>query len=57
VRNKYNIEVSNPDLILVVGNYENVRPEEIEQAKRALRSNYYIIDYDTLNAMFLKSSS
>jgi hypothetical protein len=50
---KYGAKVDNPTLYLIVGNYENSSGEEIEEASRSLKSNYRIIDYDTLNAMFL----
>jgi hypothetical protein len=52
-KSKYNIEVHNPELILIVGNYENLKAEEVREAARSLKSNYRIIDYDTLNALFL----
>jgi len=55
-REKYGIEVNNPRLILIVGNYENAVPEEIEQAASALKPNYMIIDYDSLNLAYLKNS-
>jgi hypothetical protein len=50
---KYKVRVDNPRLILVVGNYENAPRAEIEEAIRKLKPNYQIIDYDTLNALFL----
>jgi hypothetical protein len=53
---KYNVRVDNPRLILVVGNYENAPRAEIEEAIRKLKPNYQIIDYDTLNALFLGKS-
>ena len=54
-RTRYGIEVSKPNLFLIVGNYENAPRNEIEEAARKLKSNYRIIDYDTLNALFLQS--
>ncbi|MDA2261318.1 DUF4263 domain-containing protein [Bacillus cereus group sp. Bc200] len=52
-KDKYSVEVVNPTLYLVVGNYENLTPEEIREAARKLKPNYRIIDYDTLNALYL----
>ncbi|CAH0289527.1 Shedu anti-phage system protein SduA domain-containing protein [Peribacillus frigoritolerans] len=52
-KSKYNVEVQSPELILIVGNYENLRAEEVREAARSVKSNYRIIDYDTLNALFL----
>jgi hypothetical protein len=49
---KYQVKVRNPQLVLVVGNFENVNKEEIEEASRAIR-NITIIDYDTLMQLFL----
>jgi hypothetical protein len=54
-RTRYGIEVSEPNLFLIVGNYENAPRNEIEEAARKLKSNYRIIDYDTLNTLFLQS--
>lgn len=54
---KHNIKVDHPNLFLIVGNYENAPKNEIEEASRMLRLNYLIIDYDTLNSMFLNSFS
>lgn len=54
---KFKIKVDQPNLILVVGNYENAPRNEIEEASRMLRPNFQIIDYDTLNSMFLNSFS
>lgn len=52
-KNRYNVEVEEPELILIVGNYENLNVEEVREASRSLKSNCRIIDYDTLNALFL----
>ena len=51
---KYGVKVNNPRLILVVGNYENASIEEIKEAIRKLKPNYQIIDYDTLNSLYLQ---
>ncbi|MCO1334426.1 hypothetical protein MO867_08740 [Microbulbifer sp. OS29] len=56
---KHNIQVSEPKLYLIVGNHENYKRDEIEEASRMLNKaqdlgeKYIIIDYDTLNAMYL----
>jgi hypothetical protein len=52
---EHGVKVDNPDLYLVVGSYENSTKDEIEEASRRLKPNYYVIDYDTLNALFLQS--
>lgn len=51
----YDVKVSKPNLFLIVGSYENATKEEIEEAVRRLKPNYRIIDYDTLNTLFLRS--
>lgn len=56
-QSKYNVKVNNPTLYLIVGSYENANKVEIEEAKRALKPQYRIIDYDTLNTKFLNSYS
>ncbi|PEZ05574.1 hypothetical protein CN326_14015 [Bacillus sp. AFS018417] len=53
---KYGVEVVDPTLYLIVGNYENLTLEETREAARKLKSNYRIIDYDTLNALFLNNT-
>jgi hypothetical protein len=52
-RNKYGVVIDNPQLFLIVGNYENVDADEVKEAARMLKPNYTIMDYDTLNANFL----
>lgn len=54
---KYGIKVRNPNLILVVGNYDNVNKTEVEEACRRLSSNINIVDYDSLLQMFLLSGN
>lgn len=49
---RYGIRISRPKLVLIVGNYENFRPHEVEEAKRMLK-DIEIIDYDTLLSLFL----
>ncbi len=56
-RKKFQVQVDNPRLILVVGNYENVDISQVREAARMLKQNYAIIDYDTLNASFLLRAS
>ncbi len=51
---KYAVKVSNPNLVLVVGSYENVNPNEIAEASRLLQ-NFAIIDYDTLMQLFFNA--
>lgn len=51
---KHKVKVNNPNLILVVGSYENASKAEINEATRKLKPNYQIIDYDTLNSLFLR---
>lgn len=54
-QSKYNVKVENPTLYLLVGSYENASKKEIEEASRKLKPQYKIIDYDTLNSLFLNS--
>lgn len=54
---KYQVLVESPRLLLVVGNYENADISEVREAARMLKTNYAIIDYDTLNANFLLYAS
>ncbi len=51
----HNIKVIEPNLFLIVGSYENTTKEEIKEAARRLKPNFKVIDYDTLNALFLQS--
>jgi hypothetical protein len=53
-RSLYCVEVENPALILIVGTFDNASVDEIQEASRQLRPNYRIIDYDTVNALFVK---
>jgi hypothetical protein len=53
--NKYGIKVNNPNLVLVVGNYDNANKDEIEEASRHQLQNISIVDYDSLLQMFLLS--
>lgn len=53
---KYGIQVKNPNLILIVGNYDNVNKTEVEEASRRLK-NFTIIDYDSFLQLFLLSKS
>jgi hypothetical protein len=49
---KYGIKVNQPNLILVVGNFDNANKTEIEEASRRLK-NITIIDYDSFLQLFL----
>jgi len=51
-RDKYGIEVSNPGLVLVVGNWDNSNKDEVAQACRRY-PDIRVIDYDTLCHLFL----
>lgn len=51
-KQKYGIEVNDPMLILVVGSWENVDVDEVNQACRKYR-NVDVIDYDTVCQMFI----
>jgi hypothetical protein len=46
-KEKYGIEVKDPNLVLVVGSYENSDPDQVIQACRKY-NNVHIVDYDTL---------
>lgn len=48
----YGIRVRKPNLVLVVGNFDNVNKTEIEEASRRLK-NITIIDYDSFLQLFL----
>lgn len=54
--NKYEIKVKQPNLVLVVGNFDNVNKIEIEEASRKLK-NITIIDYDSFLQLFLSRKS
>lgn len=51
-KNKYGIEVKDPLLVLVVGSWENVDVDEVNQACRKYH-NVQVIDYDTVCQMFI----
>jgi hypothetical protein len=56
-KDAYNIEVKNPKLILIIGNYENFTREEVDEALRPYQNDkFMIIDYDTLYARFRASA-
>ncbi|HEC30450.1 MAG TPA: DUF4263 domain-containing protein [Candidatus Yonathbacteria bacterium] len=54
-KKKYGIEVNEPKLVLVVGNWENSSSEEVEQARRRYQ-NIDILDYDTFCHLFIGAS-
>lgn len=51
-KRKYGIEVNDPKLVLIVGSWENVDADEVNQACRKYK-NVSVVDYDTLCHMFL----
>lgn len=55
-KEKFNVQVNNPKLVLVVGNYDNVDQIEVQEACRQY-DNITIIDYDTLTQFFLSNIS
>lgn len=55
-KEKFNVQVSNPNLVLVVGNYDNVDEVKVQEACRQY-DNITIIDYDTLTQFFLSNIS
>jgi hypothetical protein len=54
-KDRYGIEVKDPQLTLVVGNVENVHPAEVAEAQR-MTADFTLIDYDTLMQIYLRSS-
>lgn len=54
-KEKYGIEVRDPRLVLVVGSWENVHVDEVNQACRKY-NNVQVIDYDTVCQMFIGAS-
>lgn len=54
-KSKYDVEVNNPKLVLVVGSWDNSSPEEISQARRRYQ-DIEIIDYDTFCHLFIGTS-
>lgn len=52
---RHRVKVVNPKLILIVGNYENASIEELREASRTIPAHYTVIDYDSLNALFVRS--
>lgn len=54
---KYKIKINKPKLYLVVGSYDNVNDEEVKEACRFYIEDLVIIDYDTLNSLYLDHST
>ena len=52
---KYGITVNSPHLYLVVGNYDNTKREEVEQALRPYK-NITILDYDSMIQLYIAKS-
>jgi hypothetical protein len=48
---KYGIAVNQPNLYLIVGNYENLPTSEKLEALRSQKKNLTILDYETINAL------
>ncbi|MEH6406054.1 MAG: Shedu anti-phage system protein SduA domain-containing protein [Leeuwenhoekiella sp.] len=55
-KSQYDIEIKDPKLIIIIGNYNNYDKDEIKEASRKLKNNYLIMDYDTLNLQFYNNS-
>lgn len=55
-KKKYNIEIKDPKLIILIGNYKNYNQDEIKEASRKLKDNFMIMDYDTFNLQFYNSA-
>ncbi|SDR36997.1 protein of unknown function [Pseudomonas grimontii] len=53
-KKKYGIEVNNPRLILVVGSWDNLDADEVNQACRQY-TGIDVIDYDTLSQLYIYS--
>ena len=51
-KEKYGIEINDPRLVLVVGSWENINIDEVNQACRRYR-NVEVIDYDTICQMYI----
>lgn len=56
-KEKYGVEVESPELILIVGNYENANREEVQEASRSMKPNYTVLDYDSLNIAYLAKAT
>ena len=51
------LKINDPQLVLVVGNWENTNPEEVAEAMRMYeRENIDVIDYDTLVQLFYSAT-
>ncbi len=55
-RNKYGVELMEPNLILVVGNYENFDPSEIDESARQLDKSIIIVNYDAIIQSLISES-
>ncbi len=54
---KYGIKVNDPNLVLVVGHFDNANKAEIEEASRQVKGNISIMDYDSFLQLFLLSNN
>ncbi|MEB5997363.1 hypothetical protein [Klebsiella quasipneumoniae] len=50
----YNVKVSSPSKILIIGNIANAKQDEIEQSLRG-RNNTLVVDYDSLISSYIGS--
>jgi len=50
------MDIVDPGLVLVVGNWDNTKLQEVEEARLPLE-NVSIIDFDTLVQSFLRADS
>jgi len=55
-RERYSVEVKSPKLILIIGNFDNYELEEVKEASRSINENFSIIDYDSLNILYLAAT-
>ena len=53
---KYEIQIDQPNLYLIVGNFDNTTAVEVEEAMRPFGKNIIVLDYDTVVQLYLKSS-
>lgn len=56
---KYGIQVKDPKLYLIVGNYENTSKKDVEDAAykfNMLEEKYIILDYDTIYSLYINKA-
>jgi hypothetical protein len=54
---KYGVQVKEPNLYLIVGNYDNTTLTEVQEAKRPFGRNLTVLDYDSLVQLYLGGES